>query len=157
MELFKSLETRTKLFRNPFKHFEINQPLTQSAIDEICNAEIADPRKQNLNYDGTRALDGGEGAFREGIKDGGKAKKLRCYVTKENSNQFPNLMKFIDELRSPQVYKKIGSLIGRDLSNAYVRLEVICDREGFWLKPHCDIKEKLMLSLIHISEPTRPY
>ena len=51
MELYKSLETRTKLFNNPFKHFEINQPLTQSAINEICNAEIADPRKQNLNYD----------------------------------------------------------------------------------------------------------
>ena len=52
MELFKSLETRTKLFKDPFKHFEINQPLTQKAINEICNAEIADPRKQNLNYDG---------------------------------------------------------------------------------------------------------
>ena len=68
MELFKSLEKRTKLFSDPFKHFEINQPLTQSAIDEICNTEIADPRKQNLNYDGTRALDGGEGNFRAGIK-----------------------------------------------------------------------------------------
>ena len=44
------------MFSDPFKHFEINEPLTQSAIDEICNAEIADPRKQNLNYDGTRAL-----------------------------------------------------------------------------------------------------
>ena len=36
MELFKSLEKRTKLFSDPFKHFEINQMLTQSAIDEIC-------------------------------------------------------------------------------------------------------------------------
>ena len=80
MELFKSLEKRTKLFSDPFKHFEINQPLTQNAIDEICSAEIADPRKQNLNYDGTRALDGGEGAFRAGIKDGGKAKKPVSYT-----------------------------------------------------------------------------
>jgi hypothetical protein len=47
MELFKSLETRTKLFSDPFKHFEINEPLTKSAIDEIFNADIADPRKQN--------------------------------------------------------------------------------------------------------------
>ena len=106
MELFKSLEARTKLFNDPFKHFEINEPLTQNAIDEISNADIVDPRKQNLNYDGTRALDGGEGAFRAGIKDGGKAGKLRCYVTKENSNRFPNLTKFIEELRSPEVYKK---------------------------------------------------
>ena len=49
MELFKSLEKKTKLFNDPFKHFEINEPLTKNAIDEICNAEIADPRKQNLN------------------------------------------------------------------------------------------------------------
>ena len=60
MELFKSLQTRTKQFNDPFKHFEINEPLTGTAIKEICNAEIADPRKQNLNYDGTRALDGGK-------------------------------------------------------------------------------------------------
>ena len=38
MELFKSLEKRTKLFSEPFKHFEINEPLTQNAIDEICSA-----------------------------------------------------------------------------------------------------------------------
>ena len=117
MELFKSLESRTKSFNDPFKHFEINQPLTNEAIKEINNTDIIDPKKENLNYDGTRALDGGDGAFRSGIKDGGKAKKLRCYVTKENSNKFPELTNFIDELRSPEVYKKIGSLIGKDLRN----------------------------------------
>ena len=151
MELFKSLETKIKNFNNPFQHFEINEPLTEDAIKEISNAEIADPRNENLKYDGTRALDGGDGAFRSGIKDGGKAKKLRCYVTKENSNQFPNLTKLIEELRSEKVYNKIGSLIKKDLSNSYVRLEVISDREGFWLKPHCDIKEKLMSSIIFIN------
>ena len=76
MELFKSLEVRTKLYNDPFKHFEIDQPLTEKAIDEINQAEIADPRKENLNYDGTRALDGGDGAFRAAIKDGGK---MLCY------------------------------------------------------------------------------
>jgi len=151
MELFKSLESRTKSCNDPFKHFEINQPLTNEAIKEINNTDIIDPKKEKLNYDGTRALDGGDGAFRSGIKDGGKAKKLRCYVTKENANEFPHLKKFIEELRSPEVYKKIGSLIGKDLGNSFVRLEVICDREGFWLKPHCDIKEKLMSSIVFIN------
>ena len=79
MELFKSLESRTKSFNDPFKHFEINQPLTADAIKEISNANIVDPKKENLNYDGTRALDGGDGAFRSGIKDGGKAKKIRWF------------------------------------------------------------------------------
>jgi len=151
MELLKSLKNKTKAYEIPFKHFELNEPLTNGAIQEICKTNIVDPAKEKLNYDGTRALDGGEGAFRSGIKDGGKAKKIRCYVTKENSNQFPQLAKFIEELRSEEVYKKIGSLIGRDLSNAYVRLEVICDREGFWLKPHCDIKEKLMSSIVFVN------
>ncbi len=152
MELIKSLENRTKMFNTPFKHFEINQPLSNEAIQEINRAEIADPKKSNLNYDGTRALDGGEGSFREGIKTGGKAKKIRCYVTKQNSESFPYLTKFIEELRSKEVHNKIGSLIGKDLSNSYVRLEVICDREGFWLKPHCDIKEKLMSCLLFVNK-----
>ena len=28
---------------------------------------------------------------------------------------------------------------------------MICDREGFWLKPHCDIQEKLMSSIVFIN------
>ena len=42
-------------------------------------------------------------------------------------------------------------MINKDLSKSYVRVEVICDREGFWLKPHCDIKEKLMSGLIFVN------
>ena len=100
MELFKSLRDKTKSYDDPFKHYELNEPLTSEAIKEICGADVLDPKKENLNYDGTRALDGGEGNFRSGIKDGGKAKKIRSYVTKENSKQFPHLTKFIEELRS---------------------------------------------------------
>ena len=151
MELLKSLKNKTKSYEVPFKHFELNEPLTHKTITEICQANITDPKKENLNYDGTRALDGGAGAFRAGIKDGGKAKKIRCYVTKENSNQFPHLTNFIKELRSKEVHEKIGSLIGKDLNNSFVRLEVICDREGFWLKPHCDIEEKLMSSIVFVN------
>ena len=151
MELFKALQVRSKSFEDPFKHWEIDGPLTHETIQEICNADILDPRKDNLTYDGTRALDGGEGGFREGIKSGGRAKKYRCYVTKENVNKFPNLKKFIDELTSEDVYKYIGNLIGKDLSKSYIRIEVICDRKGFWLKPHCDIKEKLMSSIIFVN------
>ena len=42
-------------------------------------------------------------------------------------------------------------MINKDLSSSYVRVEVICDREGFWLKPHCDIKEKLLSGLIFVN------
>ena len=88
MELFKSLEKRTKLFSDPFKHFEINQPLTQNAIDEICSAEIADPRKQNLNYDVTRALDGEREPFELELKMVVKQKKLDVMLLKKTLINF---------------------------------------------------------------------
>ncbi|MCA9010843.1 MAG: hypothetical protein KDB01_13925, partial [Planctomycetaceae bacterium] len=41
------------------------------------------------------------------------------------------------------------NILNRDLSEAYLRVEVIADRKGFWLKPHTDIKEKLMSMLVY--------
>ena len=94
MSFLNSIEKKSKKFESPFDHWELNEPLTEEQINEIVNADIANPSEHNLNYDGTRAIDGGEGKFREGISDGGKALKFRCFITKENSNQFPNLIKF---------------------------------------------------------------
>ena len=151
MELFNSLKSRLEIYNKPFKHWSINQPLTELAVKEICTADIANPISEGLEYDGTRAIDGGEGKFREGIKSGGKAKKYRCFITKENSKKFPELTNFINELVSKNVHEYIGGLIKKDLSNSFVRVEVICDKQGFWLKPHCDIKEKLLSSLIFVN------
>ena len=122
--------------------------MTQGAIDEICQTEITDLTKMNINYDGTRAIDGGEGKFRAGISDGGKAIKFRCFVNRDNSKDFPSINNLIQELQSKDTYDYIGKLIKKDLSNSYVRVEIICDRQGFWLKPHCDIKEKLISCLL---------
>ena len=152
MSFLNSVLNNSKKYDDPFKHWELNKPLTEGQIKEIINAEIANPKEHNLNYDGTRAIDGGEGQFREGIADGGKALKFRCFITKENSKQFPELTKFIQELQNKKTHEKISELINKDLSNSYVRVEVICDREGFWLKPHCDIKEKLMSCLLFVNK-----
>ena len=129
----------------------LQQTIKEEAVKEICNANFGNLSGNNFEYDGTRAVDGGDGKYREGIKDGGKAKKYRRYITKENSHVFPELKKFIDELCSKNVYQHISKLIKKDLSNSFVRLEVVCDREGFWLKPHCDIKEKLVSGLIFVN------
>jgi len=148
MEFLNSLKKRSKFHDTPFNHWELNQPLTKEEIKEICGVEIVDPSKMKLNYDGTRAIDGGEGKFREGISSGGKALQFRCFIKKDNSKKFPNLVDLINELRSKDTYGNIGELIKKNLHNSYVRVEVICDRQGFWLKPHCDIKEKLMSCLL---------
>ena len=128
MKFLESLKTRSKHYDSPFSHWELNEPLTNGAIDEICKAEIVNLTQMNINYDGTRAADGGEGKYREGITDGGQAIKFRCFIQKDNSKKFPHLTKLIEELRSKEAYKYISELIKKDLSNSYVRLEVICDR-----------------------------
>jgi len=152
MSFLKSLLNNSKKFNDPFTHWELNKPLTEPTIKEINNADIANPIDYNLQYDGTRAIDGGEGKFREGISSGGQALKFRCFINKDNSNIFPNLTKFINELQSKSTHNKISELIKKDLSRSYVRVEIICDRQGFWLKPHCDIKEKLMSCLLFVNK-----
>ncbi len=151
MSFLNSIKNNSSKHEIPFDHWEYNNALSEGSIDEIIKADIPDLSKLNLTYDGTRAIDGGGAEFREGIASGGKAIKFRCFVSKENSIQFPHLVKFINELQSKETHQTISKMIGRDLSNSYVRVEVICDREGFWLKPHCDIKEKLMSGLIFVN------
>jgi len=151
MSFLNSIKNNSIKNEIPFDHWEYSDALSEGSIEEIIKADIPDLTKLNLSYDGTRAIDGGGAEFREGIASGGKAIKFRCFVSKENATQFPHLVKFINELQSKETHKTISEMIGRDLSNSYVRVEVICDREGFWLKPHCDIKEKLMSGLIFVN------
>ena len=89
MAFLNSLNNNSTKFNDPFNHWELNKPLTNDQINEIITADIANPIEHNLDYDGTRAIDGGQGEFREGISDGGKALKFRCFITKENEKNFP--------------------------------------------------------------------
>ena len=105
MSFLNSIKNNSKKYETPFDHWEYSDALSEAAIEEIVKADIPDLSQHNLNYDGTRAIDGGAAEFREGISSGGKAIKFRCFVTKENSSQFPNLVKFINELQSKETYE----------------------------------------------------
>ena len=124
----------------PFKHWEISDCLDQDTINEISLAKIPEGGRV---YDGTRAAD----HTGEGI-DG----KLRLFVSKENSVYFPKITNLIKVLQKKETYTNIANLIEKDLSNSYVRLEIISDKKGFWLKPHKDIPEKLMTMMIWINK-----
>ena len=82
MTFLNSILNQSKKHEFPFAHWEYNNALSEDAIEEIIKADIPDVSKHNLNYDGTRAIDGGAAEFREGIASGGKAVKFRCFVTK---------------------------------------------------------------------------
>ena len=121
---------------NPFLHWEIYECLDNKTLDEIAFAEVP---KGNRVYDGTRAGD----YTAKGI-DG----KLRLYLTKDNCQNFPNLKRLVNNLQSNFTSSKLSQLLNKDLSKSYVRLEIIGDKKGFWLKPHKDIPEKLMTMMI---------
>ena len=106
MSFLKSIQNQSKKNEFPFNHWEYHNALSDEAIEEIVKADIPDVSKHNLDYDGTRAIDGGAAEFREGIASGGEAIKFRCFVTKENKKQFPNLVKFINELQSKKHMKQ---------------------------------------------------
>ena len=120
----------------PFNRWVFSNCLEEGALDEISYSNI--PSGDRM-YDGTRAADHtGQGV------DG----KLRLFITKNNYQNFPYLTKLIQSLQSKEMVNKISKIIHKDLSNSYVRLEVIGDKKGFWLKPHKDISEKLMTMMV---------
>ena len=121
---------------NPFKHWEIANCLDNKSLDEISFANIPDGERA---YDGTRAADH-TGAGIDG--------KLRLFISKSNNNFFPKLTQVIRFLQKKETTNKISKILNKDLSSAFVRLEIIGDKKGFWLKPHKDITEKLMTMMI---------
>ena len=121
---------------SPFQHWEIFDCLDSNTQNEISFSQIPEGDRA---YDGTRAADHtGHGV------DG----KLRLFIDSNNYKSYPCLTSVINKLQKREVYRIIGNLINKDLSNSYVRLEIIGDKKGFWLKPHKDIEEKLMTMMI---------
>jgi len=128
---------------NPWEHFTFEGALTDEQIDEIRNASI--PRDGVL-HDGTRS------GYKEGVEK--QNHKLREYITKDNYHRYPELTKFINEMRGKEVREAIAQMVKNEnnFAGSFVRLEVLNDVEGFWLKPHCDITEKLISSLIYVNK-----
>ncbi len=125
-----------KYSNSPFNHWQFSNCLDENSLNEISYSVIPSGER---SYDGTRAAD------HTGMGVDGK---LRLFITKENSKNFPNLTKLINELQSKFLVDKISKIINKDLSSSFVRLEIIGDKKGFWLKPHKDISEKLMTMMI---------
>jgi len=114
--------------------------LSDDTIDEIYKTPIP---SGEVIFDGTRAGD-------KSGKD--LLSKLRVFIDQNNYTEFPYLKNLISEMQSKECQKLIEDMLNVNLTNSYVRVEVIADRDGFWLEPHCDIKEKLMSSIIFVNK-----
>lgn len=137
MSLLYALQHSSTGSEDPFLHWMIDQPMSAQALKEVAFTDVPNiPR----TYDGTRAGDMGGGAV-----------KTRCYIGRDNVALFPGLAGLIDDLMSRDTLGQISEMLRRDMFDAYLRVEVISDREGFWLAPHKDIKEKLMSMLLYVN------
>ena len=140
MTLISSLRTKSSKYQSPFNYWIINEPLSDDTIDEIYKTPIP---SGEVIFDGTRA----------GDKNGKDLlSKLRVFIDQNNYTEFPNLKNLISEMQSKECQKLIEGMLNVNLTNSYVRVEVIADKDGFWLEPHCDIKEKLMSSIIFVNK-----
>ena len=140
--LFESLSKATR-HDNPWEYFTFGKSLSPQQIEEIKNAHI---NRDGVLHDGTRS------GYKEGVEK--QNHKLREYITKENADKYPALTEFIKELQSKPIREIIAKMVGNEeqFKGSYVRLEVLNDTKGFYLKPHCDIPEKLISSLIYINQ-----
>ena len=139
MSLVNALKNDLNYFKEPFNHWTLENPLSETLIDEVYDIKFPEG---DVIFDGTRA----------GDKTGNNLlSKLRVFITKENSSDYPELYKLVKEMQSKECTDLISKMINRNLSNSFVRVEVIADKNGFWLEPHCDIKEKLMSSILFVN------
>tara|TARA_B100000900_G_scaffold111452_1_gene93190 strand:+ start:1407 stop:2048 length:642 start_codon:yes stop_codon:yes gene_type:complete len=127
----------------PWEYHLIANALTDKQIHEIKNAEIS---RDGVLHDGTRS------GYKEGVEK--QNHQLREYITRDNYYKYPELKKLIDEMRTVRVRECIAQMVGNKNSfeGSFVRLEILRDTKSFWLKPHCDIPEKLISSLIYIND-----
>ena len=139
MSLVNALRNNLIHFKEPFSHWTLENPLSETSIDEVYSIEFPEG---DVIFDGTRA----------GDKTGKNLlSKLRVFITKENSSYYPELYELVKEMQSKECTDLISKMINRNLANSFVRVEVIADKNGFWLEPHCDIKEKLMSSILFVN------
>ena len=137
--LVDALQNRIENHDFPFNHWTVDQPLSELAIDEVYGINLPGG---DVIFDGTRA----------GDKTGKNLlSKLRIFVEKNNCKELPEMTKLVREMQSKKCTEAVSRMINRDLTNSFVRLEIISDKDGFWLEPHCDIKEKLMSSIIFVN------
>ena len=139
MSLVNALTNDLNHFKEPFNHWTLENPLSETLIDEVYDIKFPEG---DVIFDGTRA----------GDKTGNNLlSKLRVFITKENSSDYSELYKLVKEMQSKECTDLISKMINRNLANSFVRVEVIADKNGFWLEPHCDIKEKLMSSILFVN------
>lgn len=77
--------------------------------------------------------------------------KLRTFFSPEIQAQYPSVRELCEAFQATEVVHAIESACDISLSGGYLRIEYCQDRDGFWLEPHMDIREKFITIQIYLN------
>ena len=128
-----------KKYTYPFLRYEFNNCFDGNMLQEI-NAMIENNDQEEnkiitSNYEGKRINN-----------------KHRCFITNEylkNNKQYIHLQELITYLRKDEVIQFFETIGNISLKDCYLRIEIILDKENFWLEKHKDISEKKISFLLY--------
>lgn len=115
----------------PYVHWKMRDVLPEKLCVSILLLPIAPPVLGKT--DGTR----------------GTYNSQRCFITPRLRSRFRAGAALADALQRPDIARLIGETFTVDVVGSYLRVEYIQDLDGSWLKPHCDIPEKLFSMVIY--------
>jgi hypothetical protein len=76
---------------------------------------------------------------------------LRRFFSPAMQAQYPVMRAVAEAFQSEPVVRAVEKLCGVKLSGSYLRIEYCQDRDGFWLEPHMDIKEKFITMQLYLN------
>ncbi|HEU5047773.1 MAG TPA: hypothetical protein VFT64_08020 [Rickettsiales bacterium] len=104
---------------------------------ELCKQVIALPIQAAGEYD------------TQGKRD--SHNELRRFFSPQMQAEYGTMKQVADIFQNRDVIRSIEQLCGISCAGSYLRIEYCQDKNGFWLEPHMDIKEKLVTIQIYLN------
>jgi hypothetical protein len=76
---------------------------------------------------------------------------VRRFFSPAMQAEYPVMRAVAETFQNAQVVQAIEALCGISLTGSFLRIEYCQDKEGFWLEPHMDIKEKHITMQIYLN------
>lgn len=126
----------TKKIQSPYLIYEFNNCLDNNCISEINNIiTFIDKNLEIKKYNGKR-----------------DSNDKRFIIKKSNIYNYLGINKLIKNLIDIETVEYLELLGNITLKNCYLRMEIILDKENFWLEKHVDIPEKKITFLVFIND-----
>jgi hypothetical protein len=126
---FKKAELKTV----PYKYWLFENALPM----QLCRDIISLPIEPAGEYD------------TQGKRD--SHNELRRFASPEMQKEFGVFADLAHLFQNKEVIQSLETLCDVSFSGSYLRIEYCQDKNGFWLEPHMDIKEKLVTIQIYLN------